>query len=300
MQVARIAITDDSQVMRCRLLMHLIRLCGAEPVLIPIYLKPAASEEVLMADQLKTALEQHQEEVRALLSTCDGIILPGNKFDIPPVAYGDNTLHPETEKRLPVDPLFVRFETEAVMAQYGLFERPLPLLGICGGMQVVNVTLGGTLVQHLPDNSQVMQYGMTHRDEVAVSYTEEEQRKWEACYINHIRHGLTVPRYPASHPMEVKKGSLLGDMYLRADPAVNLQAIGELSIHHQGMFEANLAEGVVPVAMAPDGVVEAAEYAPHPAFCLLTQFHPECNVSNIALALVEGVVQAAGSKGFRI
>ena len=68
--------------------------------------------------------------------------------------------------------------------------------------------------------------------------------------------------------MRVLPDSLLGGMYKKADKNINLDEIGELSIHHQGCFKDNIGKGLRPVAFAPDGIVEAMELDNHP-MCLL-------------------------------
>lgn len=295
----RIAITKDTRRLRCRLLVKLISLCGAEPVLVPYMLKPSALRfdgKCLLKDTPDTgveiALKKHLIEVNKTLLSCDAIIIPGNKNDVPPRAYGDLDIHPETAKRIPKNPRDVRYETEMGMVRYAL-ERGIPLLGICGGMQITNVALGGRLIQHLPDDERVKKGGIKHRDPRLKALTAAKQKKWEHSFEEYLLTGVPENIYPATHGMSVERDSILGEIYQNINPNLDLRDVGELSIHHQGCFVEDLSKSLRPIAMAPDGVVEAAEFINKGKRCLLTQFHPECDVSGIAKAVVQQLVDSA-------
>jgi putative glutamine amidotransferase len=117
-------------------------------------------------------------------------------------------------------------------------EDGTPVLGICRGCQVMNVALGGTLYTHIPDQLPAA-----------------------------VRHDFSTdfPRdYPA-HPVRVEEGSRLAEICRQPLLQVN-------SLHHQGIKD--LAQALMPVAYAPDGLVEAVELPGHP-FALAVQWHPE-------------------------
>ena len=82
------------------------------------------------------------------------------------------------------------------------------------------------------------------------------------------------------------------EIYKKSNPNINLENIKELSIHHQGCFEENLSDQLKISAISPDGVIEAAQHKTYPKMFLLTQFHPECDASGIAIKLVEELIKS--------
>jgi len=175
-----------------------------------------------------------------LLDRVDAVVLAGGA-DIDPATYGRER-HPQTgESSLERD----RFEL-AVAAR--ALERDLPVLGICRGMQLLNVLRGGTLVQHLPER------------------------------LGHNEHRHTPGAF-CDHDVRLRAGSL-------AARATGGELVTVKSHHHQGI-EA-LGEGVVASGWsAPDDVVEAIELPEH-RFALGVMWHPEGDErSRVVAALVE-------------
>lgn len=167
--------------------------------------------------------------IPALLDLAQGVVITGGAFDIPPSAYGDDSrpgLGPLKEDR-------TRFEWELLE---GALARGLPVLGVCGGMQLLNVLLGGSLVQDIPTELPTA-----------------------------LAHEQATPKDQPSHSIRIESGSLLARAAGRAGEArVN-------STHHQAV--ARLGADLVASARAPDGVVEAIERPGH--FVLGVQWHPE-------------------------
>jgi putative glutamine amidotransferase len=158
------------------------------------------------------ALEREPDEV---LDLVDGLILAGGA-DIDPASYGDQP-HPETRHTVPERDGF-----ELALARRAL-ERDIPLLGVCRGMQLLNVVLGGDLIAHIPDRfgTQVI-----HR---------------------------SPDVKPVPHPVAICPESRLARVY-------GASAIVQ-SVHHQAV--GRLADGLRAVAWAADGVVEAIESERH-------------------------------------
>lgn len=151
------------------------------------------------------------EDVEALVERLDGLVLSGGG-DVGPERYGA-TRHPETnwlDERRDVFELALVREARA---------HSLPLLGVCRGMQVLNVALGGTLVQHLPD-------------------------------LTELAHDLPDCWDATAHEVEIEPDSRLASLLGAAPVQVN-------SVHHQAIDA--LAPGLRAVAWAPDRVVEAIE-----------------------------------------
>ncbi len=291
----RVGITDDTNIMRCRLIIRLIEICGAVPVLIPTNLgQDVPGLKHIKKSQVDELLDPHLKVVEDVLDSCDALIFPGNKRDIHPSLYGSDFIHPQTERRLPKNPLNARQITELKMIEYAFKKRNLPILGICGGMQLINAAMGGNLVQHLPDDSRTdnSERENYHYDDNLKNLSAEEVEDFEENYIS-ILDGQKTNIYKGTHSMQVYKTSILADIYQKAKPDIDLSDITELSIHHQGCFAENLASNLKITAIAPDGVVEAAEHKNYPKMFLLTQFHPECNASGIALEMVKSLIESA-------
>lgn len=167
------------------------------------------------------------------ISRVAGVMLTGGG-DVDPALYGEAP-HPSFEA---AEPGRDRFEIELARAA---FEADLPILAICRGMQVINVALGGTLVQDVP----------TQVDGA-------------------VPHSVPEPRYVIAHEVWVTKNSLLWT--LMRDQLEGGDTCQVNSRHHQAVAKA--APGWEVTATAPDGVIEAIEF-PGKRFCLAVQWHPE-------------------------
>ncbi|HVY77539.1 MAG TPA: gamma-glutamyl-gamma-aminobutyrate hydrolase family protein [Solirubrobacterales bacterium] len=174
-----------------------------------------------------------------LLDRLDGLLLVGGA-DLDPASYGAEP-HPETRGTWPERDAF-----ELALARRAL-ERDLPLLGICRGMQLLNVALGGTLDQHLPE-----------------SLGSETHRR--------------VPGSFGEHHVRLDPGSL-------ACAAAGVEALAVFSHHHQGVAE--LGAGLrVSGRAEEDELIEAIEL-PGRRFALGVVWHPEEDPrSNVIAALV--------------
>ncbi len=188
---------------------------------------------IVAAGGLPVALPHEPRMAASYLDEIDGLVVTGGAFDVDPALYGDGSKHPtvKTKDR--------RTAFEWAAAQ-GALKRDLPVLGICGGQQLLHVVLGGTLIQHIPD---AVEAPLAH-----------EQRN---------------PRDQAGHEVAVVPGTLLHRIVETDRLAVN-------SAHHQAAKD--VPHGVVVDATAPDGVIEGIE-APRYRFCLGVQWHPEFHIS---------------------
>ena len=191
---------------------HAVTSAGAAPVLIPLL--------------------DHQDTLRVVYDRVDGVMIPGG-VDIDPSMFGE----PPHERLGRVDPARDRVEIQLVK---WAIEEGKPVLGLCRGLQVINVALGGTLYQDL--------------DAEFPNAIKHDYYPTFGFARNHIAHDVTVAR-----------GSRLRHALVSDRVPVN-------SMHHQGIKA--LAPGLTPVATAPDGLIEAAE-SPNGSFVVGVQWHPE-------------------------
>jgi putative glutamine amidotransferase len=163
-----------------------------------------------------------------LLSLCSGLLLTGGE-DVEPVRYGQTPI-PEVEEPNPE-----RDEAELAAVDFAL-GRQMPILAICRGMQLLNVALGGTLIQDIP-----------------------AQRGGD------VLHQQPVPVGERWHAARVEPGSRLAR-------ATGLRTLEINSFHHQAVDR--MGEGLVPNAWALDGIVEGLE-GTGGAWVQGVQWHPE-------------------------
>lgn len=168
-----------------------------------------------------------------VLSRARGLLLTGGG-DVDPALYGEAP-HATFE---PAEPGRDAFEIELVRAAV---DADLPIFAICRGMQVLNVALGGTLVQDIPS---MVNGALTHQ--------------------------VPEPRYALAHEVWVTKTSRLAA--LLKDGLEGGDTCQVNSRHHQAVKD--VAPGWEVTATAPDGVIEAIE-APSKRFALAVQWHPE-------------------------
>ena len=206
---------------------------------------------VAAAGGLPVALPHDIDQVPEYLDAISGLIVTGGDFDVDPALFGAGTQHPTVATK----PQRTNFELAAVA---GALERDMPILGICGGQQLLHVALGGTLHQHIPD---------AVRDALA--------------------HEQTNPRTEAGHTVAVRAGTRLYEIVDSAELEVN-------SAHHQAA--ADSPAPIVTNAVAPDGVIEGIEHRDK-EFCIGVQWHPEFLISSGDMKIFEALVAAAGRYG---
>jgi putative glutamine amidotransferase len=173
------------------------------------------------------------ESPRKVLGEVDGVLLTGGG-DVDPVFYGEDR-HPATEDAEPG-----RDEFEIDLARRAVAED-IPLLAICRGAQVLNVSTGGTLVQDIP-----------------------------TAIDSDLAHAVAEPKNADCHAIRIEPGSQLSRV-LGADVEASCSCRVN-SRHHQSVGRPG--QGLVVAATAPDGVVEGIE-APDHRFCVGVQWHPE-------------------------
>ena len=205
------------------------------------------ADAVAAAGGLPLPLPHEPERAAEYLDLIDGLVITGGAFDVDPSLFGAGERHPTviTKDR--------RTAFELAVTR-GAIERDLPVLGICGGQQLLHVVLGGQLIQHIPD-------------EVPEALAHEQPN----------------PRDEPGHSVAVKPGTLLHRI-------VGTERLDVNSAHHQAAK--GEPDGVIINAVAPDGVIEGIE-AVDRKFCIGVQWHPEYGVSAGDAAIFQAFIKAA-------
>jgi putative glutamine amidotransferase len=169
------------------------------------------------------------DDLDVLLDGLDGILFTGG-YDVDPHLYGSKPQPKDEGVDIGRDRLEIHLTSRLIVSSK-------PFLGICRGCQLINVAMGGSLYQHLP-----------------------EQLPGAIQHDNHDQ-----PRDYLAHSVTIDRGSTLAKVLASEQTLVN-------SLHHQGVRQ--LASGLQATAISPDGLVEAFELPGHP-FALAVQWHPE-------------------------
>lgn len=175
-------------------------------------------------------LTTDKDSILRIATVFDGFLFTGGQ-DINPELYGEKN---ESCGEMCIE----RDSMESVLFNHAV-ELDKPILGICRGLQLFNVALGGTLYQDIPTQHTT----------------------------STIEHNQTPPFMEAVHDVFIEKDTDLHRMLQKDSMKVN-------SLHHQGIKD--LAEQLVPAARAEDGLIEAV-VMPNKKFTIAVQWHPEFN-----------------------
>ena len=203
-------------------------------------------EAVASAGGVPMALSYYSNCIDDYAESLDGLVLTGGGFDSDPKLYGDEICHPTVKIKSN------RTEFEMAIARR-MLDLNKPVLGICGGMQLLNVLHQGTLYQDLPSEIE-----------------------------SDIDHSQTHDRHLPQHTIIVESGTLLAGLTKETTLSVN-------SVHHQSVKQ--VAVGFRVNAQAPDGIIEGIESSDY-KFCLGVQWHPEFHVTKADERIFEGFMQA--------
>lgn len=164
----------------------------------------------------------------------DGLLITGGDFDIDPELYGEKKKFKEIKSKKNRTNFEIEITKKAI-------RKNIPMLGICGGQQLLNVVFGGTLIQHIPKEIK-----------------------------NPLKHEQPNPRTKASHTIRVLENTLLHKI-------TNKQVMRVNSAHHQAVK--NPGKNLTINAIADDGLIEGIENNSK-RFCLGVQWHPEYSIDS--------------------
>ena len=179
---------------------------------------------------MQISLIPHPEYISSVIDNLDAVLLPGSDSDVDPLKYGHEP-HPALGSVHKI-----KDETDLLILEQ-VEQRRLPLFAICFGMQVLNVSRGGTLIQDIP--SQVPAA---------------------------IKHQQGVPRDRPCHRVRILEESMLSSLAGAESAVVN-------SHHHQAIE--TVGRDLVAAAWTSDGLVEALEDPRSDRFVMAVQWHPE-------------------------
>ena len=216
-------------------------------------------------EPVRIPLDQTQAEVIKLIGRCDAVLLPGSKADVDPARFGA----PRSPRTATADP---RRDAVDDLLLRDAYSSRKPVLGICYGLQSLNVYRAGSLIQHIPD------------------FLPEELR----TRVDHEA-GKNIA---IAHAVEVQKDSKLAEIVNGKNrplvPEENELIVPVNSSHHQSADE--IGQGLrVSARCTDDGIIEALEGTAADHFVLAVQWHPERSIDldEPSRAIFRALIEAA-------
>ena len=194
-------------------------------------------------------LFHNDKSVKDIFSILDGIIITGGNFDINPNIYGKKSKSSRIIKNNRTN-----FEIKLCKT---FLKSSKPILGICGGEQLINVVCGGTLIQDILEKNP-----------------------------NALEHEQPNPRNKTSHIVKIKKNTKIIKILKKNSIKVN-------SAHHQSVDTAG--KNIIISGIAPDGTIEAIEHLKH-RWCIGVQWHPEFLITNEDKLLIKNFIKISKKK----
>ncbi len=212
-------------------------------------------------DPVRIPLDEDSDKIKALIENCSGVLLPGSNADVDPTRFKQTkSAHTANSdlKREAADDLLLE----------DAFAQGKPVLGICYGLQSLNVFRGGSLIQHIPD------------------FLPEETR----AKVNHE----AGKKVAVAHSVELDPVSKLRGIVTSQSPDYEMRNplfVPVNSSHHQSADAAGTGLRIV-ARCTEDGIIEALEGTEPNHFVLAVQWHPERSTEdpvsrNIFAAFVE-------------
>lgn len=248
------------------------------------------------AEAVRIALAQPLSEVQKMIDNCDGILLPGSNADVDPSRFGAGR-SPHTA---PPDPRRDAIDELLLEDAYRLRK---PVLGVCYGLQSLNVFRSGSLIQHIPDSlPEELRHRVDHEagKNVAVAHAVEIA---DDSTLAKIVKGAQREELRFNAQVATGKHSAEGLVETSVEtevalmPEMNRVVLPVNSSHHQAAE--TLGDGLCIAARCPDdGIIEALEGTSPDHFVLAVQWHPERSVDEdeASRAIFKAFVEAARTR----
>ncbi len=239
-----------------------VTLAGGEPVRIPLDRTPA--------------------DVTKMIEACDGVLLPGSNADIDPARFqADRSPHTADAdtRRDAVDDLLLA----------DAFQQRKPVLGICYGLQSLNVFRGGSLIQHIPDFLPPASRGKVNHEagkDVPIAHSVEIEPNSKLAETIGQRNGYDLSRATNNAEIEELSASERNEIVLPVN-----------SSHHQSADA--IGSGLRVVARCTtDGIIEAVEGTAPDHLVVAVQWHPERSVHDdeASIAIFRALIKAADAR----
>jgi putative glutamine amidotransferase len=258
---------------------------------------------------IRIPLDQPQAEIKKLIATCDAVLLPGSKADVDPAKFHS----PRSPHTAAADA--PRTTVDELLLEDAYLHRK-PILGICYGLQSLNVFRSGSLIQHIPDFlPEETRASVDHEagKKVAIAHTVEIETNSKLAEIlrkgiaSAHRDAISAHVATAASAVQRSEASANSSQMPSAYPTPRVEATHEPpsestrilpvnSSHHQSADA--IGHGLRIAARCPaDGIIEALEGTAPDHFVLAVQWHPERSVEedessrNIFRALVEAAAE---------
>ena len=220
--------------------------------------------ELAGGEAVRVGLDQTPDEIRKVIESCDGVLLPGSKADVDPVRFNAA----RSTRTSAADPRRDAVDDLLLEDAYRLHK---PVLGICYGLQSLNVNRAGSLIQHIPD------------------FLPKETR----AKVDHE----AGKKVAVAHAVEIEAASRLAEILGNGSEVRRPLVLPVNSSHHQSVE--TTGEGLRIVARCPDdGIIEALEGTAADHFVLAVQWHPERSVEQDAAsrAIFRAFIAAASRR----
>ncbi|MEY3197218.1 MAG: hypothetical protein RLZZ59_586 [Pseudomonadota bacterium] len=205
------------------------------------------SDSVSAAGGFPIMLPFDESAIEQALDLIDGLIVPGGDWDIDPIFYGQNII----SQKVIINHDRTSYDMKLMKKA---LDRDMPILGICYGMQLMNVILGGDMIQDL-----------------------KELRPTD------INHEQPEPKNIDWHEIQIVSGTKLS----KIARGVNIAKVN--STHHQAIDR--VGSDLIISAVATDGIIEAIESTRH-EFAIGVEWHPEYGMSDLDRALFKELIDS--------